>query len=143
MVEGVAALDVADLTRPLPAYSRIPMPSKPYGDTGVRLELFSESIEMAELEHDFETALLIRASDTERDCQGFRASFGDSVGGFVQIFVEEFRTAALPTNFNHIGVGGGVAGHPEIATIDEVALIIPFRVEFDIAVGIEDLNGYD
>lgn len=119
-------------------------PGEPYEETRVRLQVFAESIELSELEHDFELRPTQTSVDIERDRFGFRAEFGgDPVGGFFQVFVEEYTDPLLPAVFDNVGLGGGIIGTPKVANIGEVDLLVPFRVEIDVAVGIEEVGGFD
>ncbi|MCA8973862.1 MAG: hypothetical protein KDC98_04035 [Planctomycetes bacterium] len=118
-------------------------PRKPYAETGVRLEVFHDSLTFSELEVEFDGGTTFTLPDSERDRTGFRATFGRGVGGFFQLYAEEFRAPnLLVTDFGNVGLGGGVAGAPQVGSTGKLEFLIPFRAEIDITAGSEDVGAY-
>jgi hypothetical protein len=124
------------------AYSS-PAPALRAGkDARVSLEVFRQDIELGELEFDYDGPPASKADvkDIDRVRTGFRAAFGaPAARGYVQFFGEEFYDS--PGDFDHWGLGGGVAGFPSAHDFnDDIRLIIPYRAGFNVAWGEED-NG--
>jgi len=118
---------------------------RPYGDTRVRLQLFREELEFDKLDIDFDNAPDADLTDAERDRIGFRGEFGTgAVGGFFQVFGEDFRAPTLlGREFDLFGFGGGFVGTPEVGHAGRVEFVVPVRLEFNIAGGSETVNGFD
>lgn len=119
----------------------------PYGSTRARLQFFREDIEFDRLDLDFDNIPDANLYDAERDRFGFRAEFGGSrggVGGFFQVFGEEFRAPSLiGEEFDLFGVGGGVAGAPAVGRADRVEFVVPLRFAINVAGGSENVGGFD
>ncbi len=110
-----------------------------------RVEIFRQDIELDDIEFDPDDAPSTDLLGTDRERTGVRATFGGrTVGGFVQLFVEEWDLAPTVPGFDFdlIGVGGGVAGTPTLHEFNENArLTLPFRAGVNLAVGDNGLRG--
>lgn len=117
-------------------------PYRTYSQTRVRLQAIRENIELDDLDIDFDSAPNGSIFETERDRTGFQAEVGSNGGGFVQVFREKLRAPALLTEefLNH-GIGGGAFGTPRVGNVDEIELIVPWRVEVNLVGGSERVGG--
>ncbi|HEX5054687.1 MAG TPA: hypothetical protein VFZ65_23125 [Planctomycetota bacterium] len=116
----------------------------PYGQTRVRLQFFREDVEFDELDVEVDNSPDVTIKDVDRDRFGFRAEFGQSAGGFFQVFAEQMRAPALLLEeFDNFGIGGGAVGAPVVADVGPVDLIVPYRFEVDLAAGSETVSGFD
>ena len=117
----------------------------PYGATRARLQFFREQFEFDELDVDFDGAPDADLSDPERERIGFRAEFGsNAIGGFFQVFGEEFRAPALlGEDFDMFGFGGGISGAPDVGHAGPVEFVVPVRFAINVAGGSETVNGFD
>ena len=117
----------------------------PYGRTKARLQFFREDLEFDELDLDFDNAPDADLLDAERDRFGFRGEFGSrSVGGFFQVFGEEFRAPSLlGEEFDMFGFGGGIAGAPQVGRAERVEFCVPLRFAINVAGGSENVGGFD
>jgi len=111
----------------------------------VSVAAFHEEQELDELDVDFDNTPDGTLLNTERDRTGVRATFGTNfIGGFVNVFKEEFRAPGLLlTDFDTFGVGGGVVGAPQIGGSERLKVVVPFRYEIALAAGIEEVSGFD
>ncbi len=115
-----------------------------YSQTRIRLQAIRENIELDDLDFEFDSAPNGSIFETERDRTGFRAEAGSNGGGFVQVFREKLRAPALLTEeFVNHGIGGGAFGTPQVGNVNEIELIVPWRVEVNLVGGSERVGGSD
>jgi len=107
----------------------------------VRLEVFSQDIELGEIEYEPEGAADFTLPDVDRERAGLRAAFGSpNARGYVQFYGEEFGSGL--NQFDDIwGIGGGVAGKPTVYEFgNQMRLNVPYRLGINLAGGEEDLG---
>lgn len=117
----------------------------PYGSTRARLQVFREELEFNELDIDFDNAPDADLTDAERDRLGFRGEFGSgTIGGFFQVFAEDFRAPSLlGEEFDLFGFGGGISGTPDVGRAGPAEFVVPVRFAANIAGGSETVGGFD
>lgn len=117
-------------------------------DTRIRLEFFAQDIELGEVTFDPDNVPgEFDVKDIERKRRGFRGAFGKrSVRGYFNIFGEEWdRGFQTATDFEMLGIGGGVLGEPSVSSHnnDNVRVVLPYRAGFNGVFGSEELGAVE